>query len=187
MPWLYFVERKPHLAWVDEWQRRVQTRLSQLECVTFGEGCFVAPSAAIFAEPHRNITIGERCAIAAQVYLHGPLTLGDDVSINAHACIDGGRAGVFIGSGTRIAAQVKIYAFDHGMAPDTPIRQQPVTSRGIHVGEDVWIGAGAGITDGVTVGDHAVIGMGSIVTRDVPPYAIVAGSPARVIGDRRDP
>jgi acetyltransferase-like isoleucine patch superfamily enzyme len=48
------------------------------------------------------------------------------------------------------------------------------------------VGANAGITDGVRIGDHAVVGMGAVVTRDVPAYAIVAGAPARVIGDRRE-
>lgn len=61
-----------------------------------------------------------------------------------------------------------------------------MTSRGITLGVDVWVGANAGITDGVTVGDHAVIGMGAVVTSDVPPWAIVGGVPARVIGDRRE-
>ncbi len=71
------------------------------------------------------------------------------------------------------------------MAPDRPIRAQPVRSRGITVGEDVWMGANAGVTDGVEIGPHAVVGMGAVVTRDVPAWAIVGGAPARIIGDRR--
>jgi acetyltransferase-like isoleucine patch superfamily enzyme len=185
MPWLYFRPRKPHLEWVDAWQARVQARLIALETVTIGEGSFVAPEAALFAEPHRGIVIGNRCAIAAHAFLHGPITLEDDVSINAHAVLDGGRAGITLGRGTRIAAHAKLYAFDHGMEPDQAIASQPVTSRGIRVGEDVWIGAGAGVTDGVVIGNHAVVGMGAVVTCDVQPYAIVGGVPAKVIGDRR--
>ena len=53
------------------------------------------------------------------------------------------------------------------------------------IGDDVWIGAHCTITDGVTIGEGAVVGANSVVTRDVPAYAIVAGVPARVIGDRR--
>ena len=118
--------------------------------------------------------------------MHGPITLGREVSINARASLDGGRRGISIGDGTRIASGAVLYAFDHGIAPDRPVREQPVKSRGIVLGQDVWIGANAGVTDGVQIGDHAVVGMGAVVTRDVPEWAIVGGSPARIIGDRRE-
>lgn len=186
MPWLYFKQlSKPHLAWLADWQREVQERLSALETVTLGHDCFVAPDAGIFAEPKRAVVMGNRCSVASQTFIHGPVSLGDEVSINIGVCIDGGSRGVRIGAGTRIGAQAKLYAFDHGFQPNIPIHVQPVNSQGIVVGADVWIGAGAGITDGVVIGDQAIVGMGAIVTRDVPPYAIVGGVPARVIGDRR--
>jgi acetyltransferase-like isoleucine patch superfamily enzyme len=90
-----------------------------------------------------------------------------------------------VGAGTRIASGACLYAFDHGLDPARTVREQPVTSLGIRIGADVWIGANAGITDGVTVGDHAVVAMGAVVTRDVPEWAVVGGVPARVLGDRR--
>lgn len=186
MPWLYFTLKAKHLAWAEPWQREVQARLMQLETLELGEGGFIAPEAKLFGEPGRSIRIGDRCAIAADVFMHGPITIGHEVSINARASLDGGAQGIVIGDGTRIATGVTLYAFDHGIAPDHPVRTQPVTSRGIRIGSDVWIGAQAGITDGVEVGDHAVIAMGAIVTRDVPEWAIVAGVPARIIGDRRE-
>jgi acetyltransferase-like isoleucine patch superfamily enzyme len=154
--------------------------------VRLGTGCFIAPDAAIFGEPGRGVVLGDRCAVAAQAFLHGPLTLGDDVSINAGARLDGGRKGITIGHGTRIASGAVLYAFDHGLKPDRDIKDQPVRSRGIRIGRDVWIGANAGVTDGVTIGDHAVVAMGAVVTRDVPDWAMVAGVPAVVMGDRRD-
>lgn len=190
MPWLYFAHAqhraKPHLAWAREWQRKVQTRLQALETVELGDDCFIAPEAAVFAEPHRAVRLGERCSVAAYAHLHGPIDADADVSINCYAVIDGGRAGVRIGEGTRIAAHTKIFAFDHGMGPDAPIREQPLSSQGITIGADVWIGAGAGITDGVRLEDHAVVAMGAMVTANVPAYAIVGGVPARIIGDRRE-
>ncbi|HVH99808.1 MAG TPA: acyltransferase [Enhygromyxa sp.] len=185
MPWLW-IEAKPSIrAWAEPWQAEIQARLRALEVVEIGEGCFIAPEARIFAEPNRPVRIGDRVTIAAEVFLHGPITLGDDVSINARVSMDGGRAGIRIGAGVRIATDAKLFAFDHGIDPSDEIRRQPVRSQGITIGRDVWIAAGAGVTDGVTIGDHAVVGMGAVVTRDVPAWAIVAGVPARVIGDRR--
>jgi len=185
MPWLYASAKARHPAWAEPWQAEGQARLAALETIAIGADCFIAPEAKLFGEPGRGIVIGDRCTIAADTFLHGPITLGADVSINARANLDGGTLGIRIGAGTRIATGAAMYAFDHGMAPDHPIRTQPVRSRGIEIGADVWIGALAGITDGVKIGDHAVVAMGAVVTRDVPAWAIVAGSPARVIGDRR--
>jgi acetyltransferase-like isoleucine patch superfamily enzyme len=186
MPWLYFSLKPAQRAWAEAWQREVQERLVLLETVVVGEGCFIAPEAQLFAEPGRTLVIGDRSSIAAEAFVHGPVVLGREVSLNARVSVDGGAAGVRIGDGTRVATGATLYAFDHGLAPQRPVRAQPVTSRGIVVGADVWIGANAGITDGVRVGDHAVVGMGAVVTRDVPDWAIVAGVPARVVGDRRE-
>lgn len=185
MPWLYFVLKDRHRAWAQAWQAEVQARLRDLETVAIGQGCFVAPEARIFGEPGRGVVLGDGCAVAAEAFLHGPLTLGRDVSVNARATLDGGARGITVGDGTRIATGAVLYAFDHGLAPDRPVKDQPVRSRGITVGADVWIGANAGVTDGVAIGDHAVVAMGAVVTRDVPPWAVVGGVPARVIGDRR--
>ena len=186
MPWLYFALKPRHRAWAELWQAELQAFLLAQETVELGEGCFIAPDAAIFGEPGRPVLIGARCAIASQAFLHGPITLQDEVSVNAGARLDGGSKGIVVGRGTRIASGAALYAFDHRMAPDRPIRDQPVRSRGIVIGEDCWIGANAGVTDGVKLGDHAVVGMGAVVTRDVPEWTVVAGSPAQIIGDRRE-
>jgi acetyltransferase-like isoleucine patch superfamily enzyme len=184
MPWLYFVLKDRHRDWAEAWQREVQKELQRLETITIGEGCFVAPEARLFGEPGRGIEIGEGCSIAADVFMHGPIKLGRNVSINARANLDGGTKGIVIGDDTRIAAGAAIYAFNHGIAPDRLVREQPVSSKGIQIGSDVWIGANAGITDGVTIGDHAVVAMGAVVMKNVPDWAIVAGVPARVMANR---
>ena len=85
----------------------------------------------------------------------------------------------------RIAAYSHLYAFDHGMDLDRPIYQQAVRSQGIEIGRDVWLGAHVGIKDGIKVGDHAVIGMNSMITKDVEPHAIMAGNPAKLIRYRK--
>lgn len=186
MPWLYFSLKPKHLEWAIPWQNKIQEQLQLLETVAIGNHCFIAPEAELFAEPGRNIVIGDQCMLAANSFLHGPIVIGNEVAINHGCSLDGGKAGISIGNRTRIANNVTIYAFNHGMAPNLPIYQQAVTSQGVTIGEDVWIGAQVGIVDGVTVGSHAVIGMGAIVTHDVAEYAIVAGNPAKIIGDRRD-
>lgn len=186
MPWLYFKLKPKLLQWAKPWQEAIQSELMALETIHIGQGCFIAPEANLFAEPGRDIHMGNSCMIAADSFIHGPLKMGHEVAIN-HACsIDGGSAGITIGNKTRIANNVTLYAFNHGMAPNTPIYQQRANSKGIVIGEDVWIGAQAGIVDGVTIGNQAVIAMGAIVTKDIADFAIVAGNPAKVIGDRRD-
>ena len=184
MPWLYARLRGEHREAIVAWQRDIQARLVTLECVTIGEDCFIAPDAQVFAEPTRPIRIGSRVTIASGAFLHGPIDLADDVSINARVSMDGGAEGIVVGRGCRIATGATIYAFDHGTALGSPVARQRTTSKGIRIADDVWIGAGAGITDGVVVGDGAVIAMGAVVTRDVAPATIVGGVPARPIGTR---
>lgn len=185
MPWLYERLKSSHKKWAKEWQDTVQEDLSRLETVYFGQDCFIAPEAQVFAEPGRDVVVGDYSWIAAEVFLHGPIHLGARVSINPRVHLDGGAAGIIVGDGSRLASGVHMYAFDHGMSADQPIRDQPVRSQGICIGQDVWVGANAGITDGVHIGDGAVVAMGAVVTRDVANYAVVGGVPARVLGDRR--
>lgn len=184
MPWLYFQLKEHDRAWATAWQAEVHAALAACERVRLDPTCFVAPTAHVFAEPNREVVVGAGAAIGAEAFVHGPVTLGRNVTLNPRVALDGGRAGIVIGDDTRVATGVTLYAFDHGTAPDRLVREQPVRSRGIVIGRDVWIGANAGVTDGVTIGDGAVVGMGAVVTRDVPAGAIVGGVPARVIGRR---
>lgn len=186
MPWLYFTLKPEHRAWAEAWQREVHAELMALETVQIAPDAFVSPEARIFAEPGRPVIIGPGAAIAAGAFVHGPVTLGAQASVNAGASLDGGRAGIVIGNGSRIATGAVLYAFDHGLDPERPVRDQRVRSRGITLGTDVWVGARAGITDGVTLGDGAVVAMGAVVTRDVGPGLLVGGVPAQVIGTRAD-
>jgi acetyltransferase-like isoleucine patch superfamily enzyme len=185
MPYLYFSAKPEVRAWAYAWQQQVHAQLRTVEAVELDPGCFVAEEADIFAEPMRKLVVQQGASIAAHAFVHGPVTLGAHVSINPYATLDGGRKGISIGAGSRIATRAMLFAFDHGVAPDRPVREQGVRSRGIVVGEDVWIGAGATVTDGVHIGDYAVVGAGAVVTKDVAPWAVVGGVPARVLFDRR--
>ena len=184
MPWLYFAAKPEIAEWAEPWQREVHTRLRQFERVRLSETCFVAPCARLFAEPHREIVIGPLASVGAECTLHGPLCVGAESSIDPRVNIEAGSGGVVIGEGTRVATGVHIFGWNHGMAAGRPIREQPRTSEGIRIGDEVWIGAGAGVCDGVSIGDGAVVGMHAVVTRDVAPGAVVVGNPARKLRDR---
>jgi acetyltransferase-like isoleucine patch superfamily enzyme len=78
--------------------------------------------------------------------------------------------------------------FDHGVVEvERPIRQQGIYKRDVRVGSNVWIGYGACVLRGVSVGDNAIVGTNSVVTKDVPANAVVAGIPARIIRMRDAP
>ena len=104
--------------------------------------------------------------------------LGDDVFLNFN-CVILDVAKVEIGAGTQIGPAVQIYAADHPRDP-TSRRQGWELGRPVAIGRNVWIGGAAIILPGIAIGDDAVIGAGSVVTKDVPAGATVAGNPARV-------
>lgn len=184
MPWLYFSLKPTHRSWAEPWQQEWQNYIKCVENIKIGENCFIAPEARLFAEPGRPIIIGSNSYIAADCVLHGPITIGEHVSINHHCTLDGGTKGIFIGSHSRLAAYATLYAFNHSMAPDRFVAEQPTVSKGITLGEDVWVGAHAGIVDGVVLGDKCVVGMNAQVTKSFPPLTILGGNPATPIGDR---
>lgn len=133
-----------------------------------------------------GVHIGAGAVIRDGVLLatHGGwIRLGRNVTVHEYGIVYG-FGGVEIGDDTRIAAATIFVAENHVF--DDPGRQirDGLSGKGIRVGRDVWIGAGCRILDGVTIGDRAVVGAGSVVTRDVPAGMIVAGVPARVIKPR---
>lgn len=144
-----------------------------------GDGVFIAPSAAVFCD---RLSIGDRSYVAALAYVTGDLTIGADCSINPYAVV---RGEIRMGDGVRIGAHASVLGFNHSMSTEAPIHRQDTWSKGITLGDDVWIGSNATILDGVTVGDHVVVGASAVVTKDVPDWAVVAGNPARVVRDRR--
>jgi acetyltransferase-like isoleucine patch superfamily enzyme len=108
-----------------------------------------------------DIIIGDRCAITSRVKLVGPVTLGNLVTI---------------GSGAQITG------LTHNFEDVTrPIKEQGVTPNCTIVENDVWIGGNSVIIQGLRIGTHSIIASGSVVTRDVPQFSVVAGNPAKVI------
>lgn len=137
-----------------------------------------------------NVRIREFGWIQVTSHLTNPgdgLSVGDDTYIGPH-CILGAGGGIVVGRNVTCGAYVQLLAEDHGFAdPHAPINEQGVTRRGITIGDGSWLGNSVIVLDGVRVGEGAVVGAGSVVTRDVPPGAIAAGIPARIIRQREDP
>jgi acetyltransferase-like isoleucine patch superfamily enzyme len=107
--------------------------------------------------------------------------LGQECTISAYQR-------VAIGEQCVIADRAMMIDFDHGMVEvERPIRLQGIYKRDVVIGSNVWIGYGAAFLRGVTVGDNSVVGTSSVVARDVPANAVVAGVPARVIRMREAP
>ena len=181
MPWLYWSLKAKNRVWAEAWQQEYQAYLMRMETIEIGQNCFISPLAHIFAEPGRKISIGDNTFIAADCTLHGPLDIGNEVAINHHCILDGGRAGIKLHDQVRIAANCHLYAFDHGMDLNQPIYKQAVTSKGIEIEKDVWLGAYVGIKDGIKIAAHAVIGMNSMVTKNINEKEVVAGNPAKFI------
>lgn len=105
--------------------------------------------------------------------------LGDRVFLNFN-CVLLDIMPITIGEGTQIGPAVQIYAADHPRDPEAR-RKGLENGKPVTIGRNVWIGGGAILLPGITVGDDAVIGAGSVVTRDVPAGSIVAGNPARAL------
>lgn len=164
-------------------QRREQAELRAAHPAwRLGDQCFVSTLAAVDAD---DLALGDGSYLAAGAYVTGRVRIGRDVSVNPYTAV---RGDVEIGDATRIGAHSSILGFNHSMDdPDVEIRLQPVTSRGIRIGDDVWIGSHVVVLDGVTVGSRSVLAAGAIVTKDVPPGAVVGGNPARVLKWRVPP
>lgn len=175
-PWKFFAqanedERAAQRAW--------QAVIAERGDVRLGEPVFISPLASVYPD---RLSLGRHSYLAAHSYLTGDVEMGENCTLNPFALA---RGTLRCGAGVRIGAHAMLLGFNHSMAPDRPVYQQPVTSEGIAIGDDVWIGSNAVVLDGVTVGDHCVIGASAVVTKDVPAWAVVAGNPARPIRDRR--
>jgi len=152
--------------------------------------CFVCPGVKF--EIGRNATVslgrwswlGHGTKVRAHeghVSIGAKSVLGQECTISAYQRISIGRECI-------VADRVMMIDFDHGIVEvERPIREQGIYKRNVDVGHNVWIGYGACLLRGVTVGDNAVIGTSAVVTCNVPANAVVAGVPARVIRMRGAP
>jgi acetyltransferase-like isoleucine patch superfamily enzyme len=168
-------------AWLKlRWRGRLQT-----------DGiCFVCPGVQFEIGPDARVVLGRwswlghGCKVRAhegEVVIGSKTVLGQECTISAYQHVAIGRECI-------VADRVMLIDFDHGVVEvERPIRLQGIYKRDVEVGHNVWIGYGACILRGVTVGDNAIVGTSAVVTKDVEPNAVVGGSPARTIRMRDAP
>ena len=119
------------------------------------------------------------------IYFPWKVAIGNNSTLNQGVIIDG-FGGVVIGEGVRIASNTVINTTDHAFEDvDTFIYQQGFICAQVIIEDDVWIGSNCCINKGVTIGKGSVIGSGSVVTKDIPPYSIAVGVPAKRIKSRQ--
>ncbi|MDK1329067.1 acyltransferase [Arthrobacter sp. zg-Y1143] len=146
--------------------------------VSLDEGATVAPGVRIMAPgPEQAVSLGKYVKLYRGNELLGPVAIGDRSFINRDGYI---RANVTIGSRVAIGAYCKLVTDNHELGGPSQ-RAGKLYSRSIVIGDGVFVGANVTIIGGVTVGDGAIIGAGAVVTKDVPPNAVVGGVPAKVL------
>ncbi|UBF25155.1 acyltransferase [Kovacikia minuta CCNUW1] len=137
--------------------------------------------------PNSKIVIHDRVRIDRGVFLNplgGRIEIDDMTYIGPYVCV-GGPGRIKIGRNCLIASHTSMYANSHNFSNlDIPISKQGLTCKGIQIEDDCWLGTGVRILDGVTIGKGSVIGAGAVVTKDIPPYSVAVGVPAKVIKNR---
>ena len=139
-------------------------KITQPELVSVGDN--VEFYYGVYVQPcGKEITIGSNTHFAPYAVLYGPLSVGENCAVAAH---------------------VVLASIAHGHDEiDTPFVNQPVDQRKITIEDNVWIGANAVIMPGITIGTGSIIGAGAVVTKDVPPYSVMGGVPAKLIKKRK--
>jgi acetyltransferase-like isoleucine patch superfamily enzyme len=138
-----------------------------------------------------KVTVGRFAMVRPSSYYGGAagegLTVGNDSNIGAY-CYIGCSGHITIGSNVMMSPRVSLYAENHNFADVTAtMKSQGVTREPIVIEDDCWIASHSIVLAGVTIGRGSIVAAGSVVTKSVPPYSIVAGSPARVIRSRLEP
>ena len=160
-------------------------RVARRADVRLGEKGHIARFCDVDVRSCGSVRVGDRVFLDQRTRLAstgGRLSIGADCFIGSDAIIAAGTAGLVIGRDCLIGPGVWIFAENHVFArTDIPVNQQGMTSKGIVIGDDVWIGARSLVLDGVSIGDHCVIAAGSVVTRSLAAGSVCAGSPAKLV------
>jgi acetyltransferase-like isoleucine patch superfamily enzyme len=159
--------------------------------LAIGQMVFIDDLVTIYA--HRDgggVRIGDHSSLQRFTILEtirgGEIVIGQHSHIQSGCNLTAALGSIRIGDHVQLAPRCALYPYQHGISDlETPIARQPIISKGdIIIEDDAWLGVGAIVMDGVTIGRGAVVGAGAVVTKDIPPLAIAIGSPAKVVGYR---
>jgi acetyltransferase-like isoleucine patch superfamily enzyme len=175
---------------IDGWAAiEKNVRLRFASNIRLGNGVYLDEATYLHACPN-GIEVGARTYVMHGAVLHvynfrhmphSGIYIGCDSLIGEYSVIRG-QGGVKIGDRVYTSPFTQIIAVNHVFDDrERPFTEQGITAEGIVIEDDVWLGAGAIITDGVTVGQGAVVAAGAVVTKDVAPYTVVAGVPAKIV------
>lgn len=157
--------------------------VENLGALSMPASTIIEPLAVVYIGARGRLELGEMNTIYPGATIRidqGWMKTGTEVSFGSGCHVYEPRAGLTIGDHCMIGGGVLICGVNHGHATrDVPMRQQAFEAEPIAIGRDVWIGMGAIILPGVTLGDGAIVGAGAVVTSDVASGAVVRGAPAR--------
>ncbi|MBL0744032.1 acyltransferase [Chryseolinea sp. Jin1] len=160
------------------------------------KGAFISPLSTFHFDDARDINFGKGCYVGefttvwvinnSKEVRNSCLIVGDNTYIGEQNNIRASGGKISIGKNCLISQQVSIIAANHEYKKEDLIRNQPWSrvNNFVSIGDDVWVGCGVQILAGVTIGNGAVVAAGSVVTKDVDPYTIVAGVPAKKVNSR---
>jgi acetyltransferase-like isoleucine patch superfamily enzyme len=147
-----------------------------------GRGSKIYWSVRMDTPPYRLFSLGQNSVVESYSCINnavGDVIIGDHTRIGIHNTIIGP---VTIGSHVNLAQGITVTALNHNFSDTTKrIDEQGISTNPVTIEDDVWIGANAVILPGVTIGQHAVVAAGAVVTADVPANTVVGGVPARII------
>lgn len=147
-----------------------------------GRHAIIHHSVRMDTPPYRKFWLGDYSVVESFACINnavGDVIIGNHTRIGLHNTIIGP---VTIGSHVNLAQGITITALNHNFDDsEKRIDQQGISTKEVVLEDDIWVGANAVILPGVTIGNHAVVAAGAIVTKDVPPHSLVAGVPAKVI------
>lgn len=175
---LHYLLIHPYSARTRLWARIFVTPFT----IKRGRGSIIRRTVRLDLIPSKQLVVGRRAIIEDNALINngmGDVIIGDHSMILSRSKVVGP---VTIGKYVIVSSGSHITGLTHNFEDiDTPIQLQGVTANLTTIEDDVWIGGNAAINQGVTIGRHSVVGTGSVVTKDIPPYSVAVGNPARVI------